>query len=456
MTRRITWFILLIVWAIMIATSLIAYLTTRTIMLRHLDHAMMDQLMTPRIVHYEGKEYHVLGARHAGDITKIREGTGTGEPHAEKISAIWVKSTGGPRRRSMTARVYGLPVEGGEITPMILTYAREGYEFDPLMNKLGAALILGTLAGGVMSAVLARVTAKTSLRPLRSTAEVIGTIDDRSLDRRIETSKLPPELVPMAEKLNSMLERLDTSMKQRRRFLADASHELRTPVAALMTALELGTKRPRDAQTYREILEACLADARHLRRLVEALMAQVKGEAPAEAAAWETIDVRHFVNECAAIVQPLAEVKSIQINATVDQVPPLRTQPTRLRSVLLNLLSNAAEYNRIGGRIEVTAAQNGHWMQFEVRDTGPGISAEHMPHLFEPFFRADEARQASEHLGLGLFLVHSHVRGLGGDVTVESELGKGTTFRIRIPSTTGATAVPAGAEPLRVPRAVKT
>ena len=260
----------------------------------------------------------------------------------------------------------------------------------------------------------------------------------------------------MAEKLNSMLERLDTSMKQRRRFLADASHELRTPVAALMTALELGTRRTRDAQSYREILEACLADARHLRRLVEALMAQVKGEAPVDAGGWETIDLRDFIHECTAIVRPLAEVKSVQISSVAEEVASIRTQPTRLRSVLLNLLSNAIEYNRVGGRIDLTAERTGGWVELEVRDTGPGIAPEHLSHVFQPFFRADESRQASEHLGLGLFLVQSHVKALGGEVSVQSELGAGTAFRVRLPaSAPGPAAISAASEAVRAPQAVK-
>jgi two-component system heavy metal sensor histidine kinase CusS len=262
---------------------------------------------------------------------------------------------------------------------------------------------------------------------------VIGTIDDRSLNRRIDATKLPPELVPMAEKLNGMLERLETSAQQRQLFLADASHELRTPVAALLSALDLATRRPRDVAYYKQLVDDCVVDARHLRRLVEALMTQIKSERPGHAHDWEHVDLGKLLAECATIVAPLAEKNSVRLSAPAEPVGSLRTQPTRLRSVLINLIANAVEHNREGGSVDVTFEQLPDTIEIAVRDTGEGIAAEHLPHLFEPFYRVDRAREASEHMGLGLFLVHSHVREMGGTCTVQSTVGVGTTFRVRLP-----------------------
>src|SRR5688572_12182495 len=251
------------------------------------------------------------------------------------------------------------------------------------MDKGAVAPAITTLAGGVIAAVLARVVATTSLLPLRSTAEVIGTIDDRTLDRRIDSTKLPPELVPMAEKLNGMLERLETARQQRQLFIADASHELRTPVAALMSALELATRRPRDAAYYRQLVEECLVDARHLRRLVEALMTQMKSERPGHAQDWETVDLGRLIAECVTIVAPLAEKNSVRLSGPSEPVGSIRTQPTRLRSVLINLIANAVEHNRAGGSVDVTFEQLPDTVEIAVRDTGEGIAPEHLPHLFE-------------------------------------------------------------------------
>ena len=101
---------------------------------------------------------------------------------------------------------------------------------------------------------------------------------------------------------------------------------------------------------------------------------------------------------------------------------------------MLNLVSNAIEYNSPGGTVELSAETDGGDTEIVVKDNGPGISPEHLPHLFQPFYRATKAREADGHLGLGLFLVDSHVKAMGGVCRVESALGTGTTFRVRLPS----------------------
>jgi signal transduction histidine kinase len=439
MTRRITWIILLTVWATMVAAGVSAYLTTRAQMLAHLDHVMLDELMADRKYPHQGKIYRTVGRTHRDDETQLNAVPTRKYPHAEPLRKTWFRSPDSPEReRSVVAKVWAVPEDAGpgaEAIPIVVPYRRKADEFDPLMNRVAVALGMTTLIGGVIAAVLARVVATTSLRPLRATADVIGTIDDRTLDRRIDATRLPPELVPMAEKLNGMLERLETSAQQRQLFLADASHELRTPVAALLSALDLATRRPRDVAYYKQLVEDCMVDARHLRRLVEALMTQMKSERPGHAQDWEQVTLSSLIAECLTIVAPLAEKKSVRLSGPGDPVGSIRTQPTRLRSVLINLIANAVEHNRAGGSVDVTCEQLPDAVEIAVRDTGQGIAAEHLPHLFEPFYRVDRAREASEHMGLGLFLVHSHVRDMGGSCSVESTPGVGTTFRVRLPGT---------------------
>jgi signal transduction histidine kinase len=440
MTRRITWIILLTVWATLIASGVTAYVTTRAQMLNHLDHVLQDEMMNGVRRSYKGSEYKTVGAAHRGDTVEVMAKPRRVFPHVVPIRKQWFRSPDSDvRERSITGRVWAIPVKADpddanvEAVELTMVHRRQAYEFDPLMNKVAIALVITTLAGGVIAAALARFIAITSLRPLRSTADVIGTIDDRTLDRRIDATKLPPELVPMAQKLNGMLQRLETSMQQRQLFLADASHELRTPVAALLSALDLSTRRPRDLPYYRQLVEDCLVDTRHLRRLVEALMTQIKSERPGHVQDWETVELGQLIAECVTIVAPLAEKKTVRLTGPAEPIGMFRTQPTRLRSVLINLTANAVEHNREGGTVEVTFEQLSDAVEITVRDTGVGIPAEHLPHLFEPFYRVDRAREASEHMGLGLFLVHSHVRDLGGTVTVLSTVGIGTTFHVRLP-----------------------
>jgi signal transduction histidine kinase len=238
----------------------------------------------------------------------------------------------------------------------------------------------------------------------------------------------------MASRLNEMLSRIEAAYVQRHQFLADASHELRTPVAALVTTAEVALRRPRTAESYRETLESCLTDARLLRQLVERLMEQCRADTLSHDETPEEIQLAPLLDLCADQAAALARDRDVTVTRDLPPDFRFRTQPGRLRSVVINLLSNAVEYNRPGGRVELRAAPNGRVLRLSVTDTGKGVAAEHLPHLFEPFYRADRARSAeSGHLGLGLALVQSHVQALGGQIRVESVLGEGTTFQVELP-----------------------
>ena len=306
--------------------------------------------------------------------------------------------------------------------------------FFQTMLTLGIAILAcGLVSGGVASLVARRI-ASVALRPLNTTAEVIGGIDESKLDRRIEAHDLPVEMRPMADRLNEMLERLMTAFEQRRRFLADASHELRTPVAAMITTMEVALRRPRTATELTDTLETCLSEARHMRLLVQALLRQVRAEGIAGNEEPQDVDAGEMLNQCAELAGSLAAEKHINLVHHVKGKVPVRAELGKLRSVVLNLVSNAIEYNTPGGTVELSASTNGGDTEIVVKDNGPGISPEHLPHLFQPFYRATKAREADGHLGLGLFLVDSHVKAMGGVCRVESALGAGTTFRVRLPS----------------------
>jgi signal transduction histidine kinase len=158
-------------------------------------------------------------------------------------------------------------------------------------------------------------------------------------------------------------------------------------------------------------------------------------------------DASELVTQCANLAQSLAKEKQILLVDDVSGALPVRAEASRLRSVVMNLLSNAIEYNKSGGSIEVSARLQGESAEIRVKDDGPGISPEDLPNLFQPFYRAGKSRQSDGHLGLGLFLVESHVKAMGGECRVESQLGHGTTFCVRMPL------APQAAGPAAGPRA---
>ncbi len=238
----------------------------------------------------------------------------------------------------------------------------------------------------------------------------------------------------MADRLNEMLARLQVAFDQRRQFLGDASHELRTPVAALMTNLEVTLRRERPAADYRVALGHCLTDARLLKELVERLMEQVRSETLDHDEPAAAVDVSRVLDECADMAAALGQEREIRVIRSFAPGITLSAPPHRFRSVVTNLLSNAVEYNRPGGSIEIQCGRNGHGFVLSVRDTGVGIAAEQLPHVFQPFYRADQVRQRdSGHLGLGLALVKAHLDAMGGDCAVQSRPDQGTVFEIHLP-----------------------
>jgi signal transduction histidine kinase len=464
MTRRIALAILLTVWAILIAGCATAYLTMRWVLIDQLDRSLVAKASSlPELARFaspgsataaDGEDRTPpatvrnppvtanAAAPPQGDRYVIKNAAGqTISPAAGglSVSDVTVLSAGfstlhdGTRVRNLTLRA-AVPGPEGAPVPVAISYQSSAADLDRLLDRLAFSFSLFGLAAGLIAALVALKVSRAALKPLYATADIIGTIDPNHLHRRIEAAQLPPELVPMASRLNEMLERIERAYTQRHQFLADASHELRTPVAALVTTAEVSLRHPRDAQSYRATLESCLDDARLLRRLVERLMEQCRADTLTHDETPEEIDLAPLLDQCADQAAAIAGERDVTVVRQIPASLRVTTQPQRLRSVVINLLANAVEYNRPGGQVELTAAVEAGVLQLTIRDTGPGIAPEHLPHLFEPFYRADKARSGDAgHLGLGLSLVQSHLQALRGVIRIESTLGVGSTFFVDLP-----------------------
>jgi signal transduction histidine kinase len=453
MTRRIALAILLTVWGLLVAGGATAYLTVRAALTKELDESLMARALgvpellrpatrpvdgrtvrpTPTPADEDGIQDYVI----EGAVARISPPTGGFvRGKGMLIDSRFVRQGDGSLVRNVTFRAT-LPDE----STYVVSLRGSARRLDRLLDRLLLALIIFGLCAGLLTALVAIKVSRAALKPLHATAAVIGGIDPRNLHRRIEAARLPPELVPMAERLNEMLERIERAYVQRQQFLADASHELRTPVAAIVTTAEVSLRHVRSAESYRSTLESCLADARLLRRLVERLMEQCRADTLSHDETVERTELKPLLEQCADQAAALGHDRNVTVRREIPAGMALPTQPQRLRSIVTNLLSNAVEYNRPGGIVELLAQPNGKVLHLTIRDTGPGIAQEHLPHLFEPFYRADRSRtNEAGHLGLGLSLVQSHVAALGGEIRVESEVGAGTTFTIDLPINNGASA----------------
>lgn len=227
------------------------------------------------------------------------------------------------------------------------------------------------------------------------------------------------------------LRRLETV---RRDFVANVSHELKTPLTNVLGYLETAMGGDVDQATAKRFLGTAMANARRMQRLVDDLLDLARVEAGGWSPAIEHLDVAGFVHEMWASVADVATERQIAFELDVPQGQAVQADPDALRHIFANLLDNAIRYTPPGGRIGVRAVAFRHAVRLDVSDTGAGIPPHHLPRVFERFYRVDAARSRAEGgTGLGLSIVKHLIEAHGGHVEVESTLGRGTTFRLTFP-----------------------
>jgi heavy metal sensor kinase len=285
----------------------------------------------------------------------------------------------------------------------------------------------GTLAGGYG---LLRL----GLAPMARLSEAVSEVTERDFRLKVDPARLPAELQPIAQRLSHTLEQLGKAFDREKQAAADISHDLRTPLAALMTTIEVALRKSRSVQEYREVLEECRCSGQQMSSLVERLLALARLDAGADRSRPRPVDAGELALQCADLIRPLASAQDVSLTVHVTPPLPVETDPDKLREVMTNLLHNAVEYNRPGGSIDLSMERTNGELHVEVRDTGIGISPEARQRIFERFYRADPSRHAeTPHAGLGLAIVKGYVDLLGGTITVESIPEEGTTFRVRLP-----------------------
>ena len=288
-----------------------------------------------------------------------------------------------------------------------------------------SVLTVGLFAGWVL--------ANQIVRPVRSIQRAAEAISETSLERRIDVATTHEELVGLARVLNSVFARLQAAFERQMRFTADASHELRTPLAVIHTEVEYALSRQRSEEEYRAALETCLRAAKRMRPLVDSLLTLARADAGAIALRPEKCDLAGIVRECAELVQPLAAEREVRVDLDL-QPAELTGDSFRLTQVVANLLTNAILYNRGQGGVRVDLRREAREIVLTVNDTGVGIAAEHLPRVFDRFFRVDESRsRESGGAGLGLSICRSIVEAHRGTIDATSQVGVGTTFTVRLP-----------------------
>jgi two-component system, OmpR family, sensor kinase len=271
------------------------------------------------------------------------------------------------------------------------------------------------------------------LAPIHRMSRTAAEISASNFSRRIDVKATESELGRLARTLNSAFDRLQGAVEQQTRFTADASHELRTPVSVVLTTAEHALARERSAADYRRALEAVLRAAKRMKSLVEGLLVLVRADSGRAAFARDVVEVADVVEETLDFLSPLARQNGVTLSSDAARTQVVGDHE-RLREVFTNLVANGIRYNRPGGRVDVVVRETAEHVEVSVSDTGIGIPADHLPHLFERFHRVDPARsRAAGGCGLGLAISKWIVEGHGGSIAVESREGEGSTFTVRLP-----------------------
>jgi heavy metal sensor kinase len=321
-----------------------------------------------------------------------------------------------PPRPAWLLLVVAVPVEPMEATLRQLLVTLTG---------LSAAVWL-------VAAAVGRWLCRRALAPVTRMATAARAMDATDLGQRLPGPASADELGELHRAFNGLLDRLQEAFERQRRFTGDASHQLRTPLTAMLGQVEVALRRDRPAEEYQRVLHLVRGQADHLRRIVEALLFLARADADAELARLEVVDLAVWLPEHLRTWNEHPRAGDLRLSAA-DQIL-VRVQPTLLAQLLDNLLDNACKYSPAGTPINVTVRRDAAAVELAVADAGQGIAADEVAHVFEPFFRsADARRRGLAGVGLGLAMAQRIAAALGGSLVVESELGRGSRFVVRIP-----------------------
>lgn len=343
---------------------------------------------------------------------------------AGALTTWWVASVVGPGIfRDHLARA-GVPHTAAEAEHVERAFA------SALLISIGVALVAATGAALAVTWYLGRRVRRSLVQVADAAAEIAA--GHRSA--RVADPGLGTDFTVLAETYNALADRLESTGVIRRRMLADLAHEMRTPLATIdaqLEAVEDGV-RDLDADTL-----AVLRDAtRRLRRLAEDVGTVTRAEEGNLDLRLQAVDAASQATTAAASAAGRYGTKGVELHCDVEPSGRLVVDPERLAQVLGNLLDNALHHTRSGGRVVLTCRRLGDWVEYTVADTGIGIAPEHLPHLFDRFYRVDPARgRDGGGSGIGLAIARSIAEAHGGGISVTSPgLGHGARFTVRLPA----------------------
>jgi signal transduction histidine kinase len=303
------------------------------------------------------------------------------------------------------------------------------------LRQLGGTLFGLSITIWLLAVFVGRIVSRRALRPVRQMAASACQIDANHLEQRLSEIRSNDELEDLNCAINGLLDRLQDSFERQRRFTGDASHQLRTPLTAILGQIEIALRRERPPEEYRRVLAIVQQKAEHLRRIVEMLLFLARADTEARLPEPERIDLKAWLPEFLRGWSEHERTKDIILECVKVDSCGVQVQPAWLGELLNILIDNACKYSPPGTPIKVRLRREEQAVCVEVEDKGCGIAGADFPHLFTPFFRSAETRRLGvEGFGLGLAIAKRLAGAFGGELTATSRLDHGSCFTVRLPA----------------------
>jgi heavy metal sensor kinase len=331
-------------------------------------------------------------------------------------------------------RVFSTPIRLNGNLIGVLQIARSEENIAQAQRQLLTLIAVAIPLLLVLATAVGLFIAGRALNPIDRIVRTADRIGGDDVSERIDIDHTPDEVGRLAATLNRMLDRIDGTLERQRRFTADASHELRTPLAALTAEIELALERPRTTEEYQQTLRSLAEDCSRLNLLVRDLLTLARVDSGQERLVLETMELDDLTEGVMETLTPLAEQRGVRLESGVIKPVDIVGDQTRLTQLLVNLVDNGLKYTPAGGAVTVSVHQDGSAAIIRVKDTGRGIPARDVPHIFDRFYRVDSGRARSDGgTGLGLAICEWIVRAHGGQINVQSVEGQGSMFTVRLP-----------------------
>jgi two-component system heavy metal sensor histidine kinase CusS len=317
----------------------------------------------------------------------------------------------------------------------ILQLAQDRSADERFRKQFGALLALVLALGFIASALVAITVTRRGLSPLAKMRRLFERVQPAYLNERIDPSCWPIELRPLATSFDDMLSRLEDSFARLSQFSADLAHELRTPIGNMLGEAQVALTRDRSVDEYRAVIESTAAECERLSGIIDNLLFLARAESAEHQITRSSFTASTAVKKIVSFYETLAEDQRIEISCSGDA--EVFADPVLFNRAITNLLDNALRFTTENGTVKISISALRGKAQISVTDNGRGIAPEHLPRVFDRFYRADSSR-SSEGTGLGLAFVKSIADLHGGSAKIESRMGHGTTVTLTFPGTSEA------------------